>query len=221
MNTFKAQFYCSKCKATGGPPFDHDPEVNPGNMSCMSCHQMMSLERVVNLKEILDDLEQYKGRVVKLRPGVEESECGFEAGMLGRVISVGIENYSGEEPYSSHTVVLLELDWTDWVDYNKEFGTANWYDKNNNPCLYWWETPHYPQNHRYTLYDTYPPRDAEAVPEELAMRMANSRAVRFTADEIKFLVHKLEYLGRGQESMDDDAVDKVRVNEILGKLKPD
>lgn len=93
----------------------------------------------------LDEYKALVGKVVRLLPGVEDSETGFEPGMMGVVCQVDLED---------DDVVLVTVDFSKFEEYNKGFMTPNYYDEHQQPKFKWCETRYYPVSKREDLYLT-------------------------------------------------------------------
>lgn len=66
------------------------------------------------------------GLVVTFKHGVDDKEGYAESGMRGRIVSAC---------RLPDDVICIKVDYTEFVDHNRAFETANYFDKNGVPCL--------------------------------------------------------------------------------------
>jgi hypothetical protein len=81
-----------------------------------------------NLKELI-------GKVIEFNDEVEYTEIDFDSKMRAKVISAEM---------TDEDVFKLELDFSEYEEYNKEHMKSNYWDKNHQPTLKWCETRYYP-----------------------------------------------------------------------------
>jgi len=99
------------------------------------------------------NLEILRNKTIRFTNLVKEHEIDFDAGMMGQIVSVTSD---------SDDVIRLLVDFSNYVEYNKGFEQANYYDEKGEPTLKWSETKGYPKNFRETIYleadtDRFPP----------------------------------------------------------------
>jgi hypothetical protein len=81
------------------------------------------------------DYFSLQGQVVRITPEADNNyEIEADEGMLARVISV-VDDSHGDDK-----MVKIELDFNDFKDHNARFQKANFYDKQGNPTLTWYES---------------------------------------------------------------------------------
>ncbi|MFB5759022.1 hypothetical protein [Paenibacillus medicaginis] len=99
----------------------------------------------MNGRELVDLIN--KKPVVKFTEKVEsEIECGFDDGMMARLVDFRDDGSGCFE---------LKFDFSEFEQHNKRFEKINWYDKQGNPSLRWSETSFYPKNRIETFYIDY------------------------------------------------------------------
>jgi hypothetical protein len=91
-------------------------------------------------------MKAYIGRHVEFTDLVDESEIDFDPRMRAKVVDAYL---SSEEDYWK-----IQVDFSFWEEYNKQFARPNYYDANGEPCLRWHETKFYPDNCLDTIYYT-------------------------------------------------------------------
>jgi hypothetical protein len=64
---------------------------------------------------------------------------GPDNGMLGRIISVGVEDNWGD----GDSTIEFVIDFKEFEEVNKPLAEKNWYDSNGVPCLTWMESRFY------------------------------------------------------------------------------
>lgn len=97
-------------------------------------------------KELLKMLDEGYKPIIKFNDKSTDLD-GPNSGMLGKVIS----HYDHEIIERGEETIWVEVDLSDYVEYNKNFAIANFYDDNGNPCLTWFESKYYPKNNVFDL----------------------------------------------------------------------
>jgi hypothetical protein len=73
------------------------------------------------------------GSIVKFKKGIHDFECYAEPGMKARVI--GITGLYTTDPDPQDHVYKLSVDFAEFDEYNKQFETYNYYDRDGIPRL--------------------------------------------------------------------------------------
>lgn len=77
-------------------------------------------------------------------------DCCPDPLMKAKLVITKDEECEGEKSYK------LIFNMSEFVDFNKSVAIPNYYDKNNNPTLTWFESSFYPKNNVYeTCYDDH------------------------------------------------------------------
>lgn len=99
-------------------------------------------------KELIDILKQGVKPVVKFTEGIHEIESA-DPNMMGRV--VGYKDIDIWER-GSETVTFI-IDFSEFVEYNKNFAERSWRDDNGSPTLTWFESKFYPKDHKEDIVE--------------------------------------------------------------------
>ena len=83
--------------------------------------------------------------VIEFTKEIEELDLDIDAGMRCKVLSCS-------EPSKDDITVTLKCDLNEFRKYNEPFAKANFYDKNGNPILKWFDTLQYPKDGIYNIY---------------------------------------------------------------------
>ena len=89
----------------------------------------------------IDKTKALVGKVVEFKDEVRFSESDFSPKQRARVEDVRVE-YANED----ESILVLQLDFSEFAGYNKKFAEYNYYDRRGQPVLAWHETPYYPEN---------------------------------------------------------------------------
>jgi len=100
--------------------------------------------------------------VIEFVGGIEEQETGFDVGMRARV--VGLADIGDG-------VTELLCDFSEFEEFNKQFGKPDYYDENGVARLHFWETRYYPKDRREKVYAS-----AEVVPFAVVTEGSRSEA---------------------------------------------
>jgi hypothetical protein len=111
---------------------------------------ILTKDGVIVMKTIQDLqnlLRQNNGRIknVKLKndQSIIDSE-GPDPGMIGDIISCyWNKNYD---------CYVIELDYEPYIEYNKSIASHDWYDKNSDPTLTWFETKYYNKDGKNKIF---------------------------------------------------------------------
>lgn len=87
--------------------------------------------------------DQLLNKTVQFKAPIEENEVGFEENMRAKVVEVSDEGDG---------CIKVIFDFSKHEEYNKEFMSPDYYDKNCQPTLKWFETNHYPEDKREDVY---------------------------------------------------------------------
>lgn len=79
-----------------------------------------------------DLYSRYIDSVITFKKGCEDLESYFEAGMKAKITGISIVK---PEENESDLVYKVNLDYSQFDDYNKSFETSNYYNKTGVPCL--------------------------------------------------------------------------------------
>ena len=79
------------------------------------------------------ELNKLIGKVIQFNSDIDDFETYAEGGMKARVIGV-IPKYTSLPDPQEH-VYILHIDYSEFDEYNKQFETYNYYDKNGDPIL--------------------------------------------------------------------------------------
>lgn len=77
--------------------------------------------------------EYLKGKEVRFIKGIEDMESYPEAGMKASIIDVDETDMGYSDP--NMRVLKIRFSYKKYDDQNLEFESANYYDKNHQPCL--------------------------------------------------------------------------------------
>lgn len=91
--------------------------------------------------------QSFIGKAVEFKSGVEDLEGYAEKGMRATIMSI-------KKSGSDDDVCVIEFDFTQFDEYNKQFESSNYYDKKNNDkaCLNAREAGCYKLHEKYYLY---------------------------------------------------------------------
>ena len=102
-------------------------------------------------KELIKIIDEGLTPTIKFTKSVNNIDHPFEPEILGKIIS-----YKNHDKFEDgDQVIEFVIDISDFVDYNKQIAEKHkdWYDENGNPTLSWFETDHYPKDHKETVYE--------------------------------------------------------------------
>lgn len=85
------------------------------------------------------------GKTIRFNSLVDECEIDFDKGMQAKIISV-------KKCKHDETIFEILVDFSEFEEINKQFGQANYYDEEQKPRLFWWETNSYPKDKREKIY---------------------------------------------------------------------
>ena len=81
---------------------------------------------------MISKYDVWVGKTIQFEEKAEDLECYPEKNMRAKVLSVKLSNPS---PDPHNVVYAVKVDYTDFDDFNRQFETANYYDKNQKPTL--------------------------------------------------------------------------------------
>ncbi|PTH79108.1 hypothetical protein [Aeromonas veronii] len=95
----------------------------------------------------LISIQSLVGKGVEFNAGIEDQEGYAENGMRATIMSVKKGGDDGD-------LCVIEFDFTQFDEYNKQFESSNYYDKkgNNKACLTAREAGYYKLHEKYYLY---------------------------------------------------------------------
>lgn len=80
--------------------------------------------------DAIEFLTAMKGKDVEFLPKIEDYEWYAEGGMRATIVGFVVQD---DDP--TDTVIKVQVSFAKFDDYNRRFESANYYDKNGNPCL--------------------------------------------------------------------------------------
>jgi hypothetical protein len=88
-------------------------------------------------KELVELVRQGVKPVIRVKDSLNID--GPDNGMLGRIISVGVEDVWDR----GDSTIEIVIDFEEFEEVNKPLAKKNWYDSNGIPCLTWMESRSY------------------------------------------------------------------------------
>jgi hypothetical protein len=88
-------------------------------------------------KELVELVRQGVKPVIRVKDS--SNIDGPDNGMMGRIISVGIEDVWA----IGESTIEFVINFKEFEDVNKPLAKNDWYDDSGNPCLSWMETKNY------------------------------------------------------------------------------
>jgi hypothetical protein len=84
---------------------------------------------------------------------------GPDTGMLGRIISVGVEDSWGR----GESTIEFVIDFKEFEEVNKPFARRHWYDSNGIPCLTWMESMVYEKEVKsFSIFEMFEEKGEDA-----------------------------------------------------------
>jgi len=93
------------------------------------------------------ELVPLMGSVIEFTDEVYKTELFPDVKMRGRIVDFGLELPGTDD---EHFYVVIDM--SEFVEYNRRFMRANFYDDRRNPTQTWEESGLYPSNHRERCY---------------------------------------------------------------------
>lgn len=156
-----------------------------------------------------DEYKELKGKVVRLLPGVEDCETGFEPGMLATVCQIDLEDKD---------VVLVTLDFSKFEAHNKELMSPNYYNDEYLSRLKWCETKCYPESKRDDLFLTLGDPSKSSPNYFHVVGNATDKVVLISQDKVAELLELANSVSPANEmAMDNNAVQLANAVKVLLK----
>lgn len=95
----------------------------------------------MELTELRDMLKSGIRPIIQFTSETEKYDYDPDVGMRARVISCSEPDRDG--------CLTIVINMAEFVDYNKQIAPHNWFDKDNNPTLTWFDMSYYPSDHIY------------------------------------------------------------------------
>jgi hypothetical protein len=112
-------------------------------------------------KELVELVREGVKPVIRVKDSLNID--GPDNGMLGRIISVGVEDNWGD----GDSTIEFVIDFKEFEEVNKPLAEKNWYDSNGVPCLTWMESMVYEKDVKsFGIFEMLREKQADA---ELSM----------------------------------------------------
>jgi hypothetical protein len=108
----------------------------------------------------MSNYTHFVGKVVQFTPEADILEDYPEAGMRGVITKINVNHDRG---YDRDTVLIVEVDHTDFDEFNKPFESSNYYNGKQVPCLTAREAGLYSAKTRYYMSPFHLPTGPEAM----------------------------------------------------------